>query len=612
MKLVSLDQSNTSISNFGDILDATTWWAQTFTAGVTGTLEKADINLFCSGCTGTAPNLTLALRATSSGAPTGADIASTTLIGSASGATSYFSGTFSSPPSLTAGTVYALVARPVSNPSAGTYAATFSNSDVYAGGARYTSTDSGSAWDTPTGASRDLGFHTYMKSVFELSGNQISALKDSNPAPGQFTHWASLSWNATVPANTTLRFQVAASNNAEGPFDFVGPDGTPATFFTTSPATNINILNGNRYLKYKAYLTTTDSAVTPTVNDVTVCFNNTAPPTATNGIVSGRITDQNGASVAGAVVNLSGSQNRKTITDSAGNYRFESVETSGFYTVAPSLWGYHFSPENRSFSLLGNKTDAGFTAMRDAIISGNVIDMPEYFVRQHYVDFLGREPDESGFNFWSDQMLECGSDTSCLEQRRINVSAAYFLSIEFQETGGLVDALYRASYGRRPLFSEFMPDAQNVARGVIVGQSNWSELLTTNKQAFVEAWVQRPAFVSVYGSLANDKYVDALISHTGVSFSQSERDALVSSLSSGALTRAAVLQRIAEDERFVRAKLNETFVMMEYFGYLRRDPDDSGYQFWLNKLNQFNGNFVQAEMVKAFISSAEYRQRFGQ
>jgi hypothetical protein len=611
LNAANIDQQNTSVTNSGFGFNSTTWFGQTFTAGVSGQLTRADVDLFCSACTGTTPNITVSIRnATAGDLPTGADLATATIPGFSSGSGGFFTANFASPATLTAGTKYAIVVRAVSNPSAGTYAYVISSMSPYVGGRRSASANSGGTWAVGN-PSTDIGFKTYMKSGFALSGNQISALKDSNPAPGQFTHWASLSWNATVPANTTLRFQAAASNNADGPFNFVGPDGTPVTFFTTSPST-LFMLNGNRYLKYKAYLATTNSAVTPTVNDVTVCFNNTAAPTATNGIVSGRITDQNGASVAGAVVNLSGSQNRKTITDSAGNYIFESVETSGFYTVAPSLVNYHFSPENRSFSLLANKTDAIFTATRDAVISGNAIDTPEYFVRQHYLDFLGREPDESGFNFWSDQMLTCASDVNCLEQRRINVSAAYFLSIEFQETGGLVDALYRASYGRRPLFAEFIPDAQNVARGVIVGQSNWRELLTTNKQAFVEAWVQRPAFISAYGSLANDKYVDALISHTGVSFGQSERDALVSSLSSGALTRAAVLQRIVEDERFVRAKSNETFVMMEYFGYLRRDPDESGYQFWLNKLNQFNGNFVQAEMVKAFIVSSEYRQRFGQ
>jgi hypothetical protein len=113
-----------------------------------------------------------------------------------------------------------------------------------------------------------------------------------------------------------------------------------------------------------------------------------------------------------------------------------------------------------------------------------------------------------------------------------------------------------------------------------------------------------------YDLLTNDRYVDLLIAHTGVAFSPSERDALVNDLNFGMVSRAAVLQRISEDQRFVNAKRNETFVMMEYFGYLRRDPDASGYAFWLNKLNQFNGNFEQAEMVKSFIVSGEYRDRF--
>jgi len=134
--------------------------------------------------------------------------------------------------------------------------------------------------------------------------------------------------------------------------------------------------------------------------------------------------------------------------------------------------------------------------------------------------------------------------------------------------------------------------------------------LETNKQAFVNAWVQRPSFASAYGSLSDDVYVDTLISHTGVSFTTGERNALVKYLVNHTATRAAVLRQIAEDPRFVSAKFNETFVMMEYFGYLRRDPDASGYAFWLNKLNQFGGNFEQAEMVKAFIVSGEYRDRF--
>jgi hypothetical protein len=85
---------------------------------------------------------------------------------------------------------------------------------------------------------------------------------------------------------------------------------------------------------------------------------------------------------------------------------------------------------------------------------------------------------------------------------------------------------------------------------------------------------------------------------------------MVDSLTNGSLTRAGLLKQIAEDSRFVNAKRNEMFVMMEYFGYLRRDPDAAGYQYWLNKLNAFEGNFERAEMVKAFLVSSDYRVRF--
>jgi hypothetical protein len=335
-------------------------------------------------------------------------------------------------------------------------------------------------------------------------------------------------------------------------------------------------------------------------------------PTAAPATISGRVTTADGAPLAGVTMRLSGARSAKVITDSSGNYSFRNIDTDNFYTVTPSLVNYHFGPENQSFSLLANKTDAMFTATRDAVVSGNAIDTADFFVRQHYLDFLGREPDESGFNFWSDQITSCGADAGCIERRTINVSAAYFLSIEFQKTGGLVDGLYRASYGRAPRYAEFMPDTAEVAQGVVVGPTDWAGRLAANKDAFVNAWVQRAEFRAAYDGLSNSAFVDTLIAHAGVGFNGGDevRGALVSGLNHNTLTRAAALRQVVENEGFVRAKSNRMFVMMEYFGYLRRDPDESGYQFWLNKLNQFDGNFEQAEMVKAFIVSGEYRNRF--
>jgi hypothetical protein len=123
--------------------------------------------------------------------------------------------------------------------------------------------------------------------------------------------------------------------------------------------------------------------------------------------------------------------------------------------------------------------------------------------------------------------------------------------------------------------------------------------------------------------------VDRLFLNTGVNASAADRMALLNELNANPTTgRATVLQKVVDGinvisegnqqftttygQAFYSSEFNRAFVQFEYFGYLRRDPDDAGYAFWLSKLNQFNGDFVAAEMVLAFISSPEYRARFGQ
>jgi hypothetical protein len=273
----NLDQQNTALSTSAFGLTSTVWGGQTFTAGVTGQLARVDLNLFCFNCTGTFPNLTLSLRATSGNLPAGADIASATIPGLNSVTGRFFTAIFSPPPTVTAGTVYALVIRPVASASAGIYALTRSASNVYGGGRGVWSANGGGTWTAPltAGQTTDVGFKTYVKSGFTASGDFVSSTKDGNPGVGFTTSWSTLSWNATIPASTSLQFQAAGSNSASGPFNFVGPDGTAGTFFTTSGA-SLSQFNGSRYLKYRADLTTTDSTVTPTLNDVAVCHTDTA------------------------------------------------------------------------------------------------------------------------------------------------------------------------------------------------------------------------------------------------------------------------------------------------------------------------------------------------
>ena len=209
-----------------------------------------------------------------------------------------------------------------------------------------------------------------------------------------------------------------------------------------------------------------------------------------------------------------------------------------------------------------------------------------------------------------------GSDADCVRARRANVSTAFFLSIEFQQTGYFVIRAHKAAFGNNkqtPRYPVFLRDQRQIGEGVVVGQGDWQARLEANKRAFAEEFVTRFEFRSQYPeSLPPGRYVDLLNEKTGGSLSPGERDALVAGLTSGAETRASALRKVAEDRDFHNLESSRAFVLMQYFGYLRRDPDEPGFNFWLDKLNAFNGNFVQAEMVKAFLESTEYRRRFGQ
>ena len=348
----TVDQQNGTVGTSGVGITTTTWGGQTFTPSVTGLLTKADIHLFCSGCTGTTPNLTLSLRATSSGLPTGADLASATITGFSSGADVVYTGTFASPPTLTSGTQYALVIRPTANPSPGTYALTRSGTatagaDVYAGGTRVSGATSGTVWSIPLtgGVSTDAGFRTYMDTGYAASGTFVSSLKDANPPAGFSASWTTLSFTAATPAGTALSFQVAASNSASGPFVFVGPDGTAGTTFTTSGA-SLAQFNGNRYLEYEAFLTTSDSTMTPTLSDVTVCYSDACVPPATPTITpGGPTTFCAGGSVTLTSSSASGNQwllNGNPI-GGATNQTYAAT-ASGSYTVTVTTLGCTSAP----------------------------------------------------------------------------------------------------------------------------------------------------------------------------------------------------------------------------------------------------------------------------
>ncbi len=430
-----------------------------------------------------------------------------------------------------------------------------------------------------------------------------------------------------------------------------------------------------------------------------------------------------------------------------GRLTFNPGETSKTFRVLitdNNLWAAGTTRDLQLF--LSNATGAALVSPNIAMLRimdnefdtpvqpENIIDVPRDFVRLQYFDFLNREPDAPGLDFWTNQITSCGTDHNCIEIRRINVSAAFFLSIEFQKTGMLAYLTERCATGTLPRYGYFMRDVQALQKNYVFGAPGASAQLEANTRAFFDEFVTRPEFVAKYGSLSNLDYVDALLASgqisattgrvfisrlegsqvvppvstaaTGVAIGRSslsnidtldfsltlknlsssqlsahlhapalaganapviatlpngdfrdftvaltaqlgadlrngrlyidvhtqnnpdgeiraqlgpvrfQRDVIAGALDSGTITRAEALRLIVEDGDFRARELNSAFVLMEYFGYLQRDPDAapntdfSGFNFWLAKLNQAGGNYIEAEMVKAFISSDEYRARF--
>ena len=336
---------------------------------------------------------------------------------------------------------------------------------------------------------------------------------------------------------------------------------------------------------------------------------------------------------------------RCDFTKALGTLHFAAGETEKTFVVLGGDDSYTEGPETAHLKLsnpsggsaLVLNSTAAFTINDDSPeTSGNPSDDDDKFVTQHYRDFLNRDPDAPGLAFWKEQITSCGQDAQCREVKRVNVSAAFFLSIEFQETGYLVERTYKVAYGDAtspnvagtvPVIrlGEFLSDTQRIGQGLVVGQGAWRPQLEANKQAYFAEFVSRARFVAAYPTTQTPaQFVNNLFANAGVTPTTAERDAAVAEFGSAADTssqaaRGRALRSVAENSALAKAEFNRAFVLMEYYGYLRRNPEDApeptlnfaGWKFWLDKLDAFDGDFVKAEMVKAFITSDEYRHRFG-
>ena len=357
-------------------------------------------------------------------------------------------------------------------------------------------------------------------------------------------------------------------------------------------------------------------------------------------------TDDTGASTNCAALNSGLASQRCDFGSVFGTLKFAANETQKTIDVPINLDAFTEGPE--SFTVkLSNATGgavlqapamATVTINDSASPTPNAIDDTTTFVRQQYRDFLNRDADPAGLAFWKNNIDKCNDPlqrppgqtlAQCIEGQRILTSGSFFLSIEFKQTGGLVrdfyvTALDRPATNNMPNYVEFMRDTQGIQKGVVVGQGNWQQVLDANRTAFMNDFVTRAEFVSLYPTTDTPaQYVDRLYLHAGVMpANPAERNAAIAEFGGAGTAadpgaRGRALLRITQNAAFQTRELPRGFVQMQYFGYLRRNPNDApdnnfnGYNFWLNKLLAANGDFLQAEMVKAFLSSLEYRGRFG-
>jgi uncharacterized delta-60 repeat protein len=321
-----------------------------------------------------------------------------------------------------------------------------------------------------------------------------------------------------------------------------------------------------------------------------------------------------------------------TFGDGVSSQNFNVLITKDAYRENPNA-SLNLSLGNATGgAVLGAQSTATLTIMDDATVPTNSqpIDDAGTFVCQHYHDFLSREPDQAGFAFWVSQITQCGSDQTCINRKRIDVSNAFFFEVEYQQTAAYVFRLWREAYGNSQPFpnpDNSNPTEANKLPSYAVFSKDWARLigssnLAQDQLALATLFASRPEFLDKYpANLTLDQFVDAVLATIqaadGVDLT-SQRSGLIALGS-----RGAVMYRLANDDGsgtnggisnrpFIDAEYNRAFVYSQYAGYLRRDADIGGFLFWLGQVGACPLRNVGAQhaMVCSFITSAEYQNRF--
>jgi hypothetical protein len=308
---------------------------------------------------------------------------------------------------------------------------------------------------------------------------------------------------------------------------------------------------------------------------------------------------------------------RSKYTTANGTLTFAAGQTSRTFNVLITDEAYVEGNQTVNLTLsnpggiatLGAQSTALLTIIDNdaAQPTTNPIDDTPFFVRQQYADFLNRAPDDGGLGYWSNEINKCGTDAQCIHDRRVGVADAFFFEPEFQQTGAYIYRIYKAGFGARPTYTQFTSDRGRVVVGPGLDQS---------KTDFALAFIGRVIFTNQYPRTLNaNQFVNSLLGsimlNSGVDLS-SQRNALIALYDGTDNGRAAILRQVADSQAFIDAEYNPSFVLMEYFGYLRRNPDQGGYDFWLGQVNKFplRNVSIQHAMACSFITSEEYQTRF--
>jgi len=407
------------------------------------------------------------------------------------------------------------------------------------------------------------------------------------------------------PSQTSNGSRIAFASSRDGNFEIyaMNGDGNGLTRLTTNNAADIE----------PAVQSNTEIPPSPPSGSALIQFSradfsaNESDGSTTLTVVRSGNTAAS-ASVDYSTVNGSAS-NRTDYSPNFNTLKFNAGEASKSLRVLLTDDAYEEADEvitvtlsNATGALLGSLNTATLTILDNDTppIATNPIDNARFFVNQHYNDFLGRVPDQAGLDYWTNRITSCGSDLTCVRGRRNQVSAAFFIETEFQDSGFFVYRLYKGSLGTQPTFQQFIMD-----RSRVVGGSN----LQQDRLALANDFVTREAFVTRYpNGISPEQFVNKLFDTSALFPFTAERERLAQDMRNGK-TRAQAVIDVIEIAQFKSREFNPAFVLMQYFGYLRRNADADGYAFWLDVINNREPNNYSA-MVCAFITSTEYQQRF--